>query len=328
MILIVSAFIEVFLIGLLTPEAGPVNFFTLGFVHSSMLARIDLTDGILLDVLNFVYFFVAVGVFVTFVCALNKFRPCIVDIQPLAVVIARPFFVIWVFLLFSVYDCSEAAAATSDYDLQDSFMDVDCFETCWEGRHLRYSVASAALFVVLVLVSIPLSPSLNNTLEGLQFETSPAFLLIRMPVLTLLIALLKASAFLSSAANSALYLSILGLYLLVCWRVKVLAIPTYDFLHSLCLLSLILLALCQTLYEQVFPNALVWLLIGLFAVLVIAGLGFLKYRKLPKLTLKPPVIDKEALFRFAFRPNAKFDPSKIRRNAYEVKDLVPGDRVQ
>jgi hypothetical protein len=328
MILAASAFFEVLMIGLLTPTAGPVNFFTLGFVSNSLLAGIDLTDGSLFNVLNAVYFFLSVGAFVTFVCALNKFRPCTVDIQPLAVVITRPFFVTGVFLLFSVYDCSEAAAATDDYDLQDSFMDVDCFETCWEGRHLRYSVASAVLFVVFVLVSIPLSPSLNNSLEGLQFETSPAFLLIRMPVLTLLIALLKASAFLSSAAYSALYLSILGLYLLVCWRVKVLAIPTYDFLHSLCLLALIVLALCQTLYEQVFPNALAWLLIGLFTILVIAGFGLLKYRRLPKLTLKPPVIDVDALFRFAFRPNVLYDPAQIRRKAYEVEDLVSGDRVQ
>jgi hypothetical protein len=322
MLLIVSTFFEVLLIGLLTPEAGPLDFFTLDFVNSSLLSRIDLTDGNLFNVLGVVYFFVAAGAFVTFVCALNKFRPCIVDIQLLAVIITRPFFVIWVFLLFSVYDCSEAAAATSDYDLQDSFMDLDCFETCWEGRHLRYSVASAGLFVVLVLVSIPLSPSLNNTLEGLQFETSPAFLLIRMPVLTLLIALFKASAFLSSAAYSALYLSILGLYLLVCWRVKVLAIPTFDFLHSLSLLALIVLALCQTLYEQVFPNALAWLLIGLFAILLLAGLGFLKHRKLPKLTLKPPAINVGRLFNFAFRPNVAYNPAQIRPNVYEVQHIL------
>jgi hypothetical protein len=113
----------------------------------------------------------------------------------------------------------------------------------------------------------------------------------------------------SSATHSALYLILLTAYLLVCLWIKVLPIPTPDFLPSLSLVVLIVLSLCQTLYQEVYSNYLSCLLIGYGVALLIGGLGGLKLKKLPQLTIKPPFIDAEALFKFAFRRNAQYTPS-------------------
>jgi hypothetical protein len=317
---IASTFLELLLIGLLTPQAGPVNFFTLNSLTTAYSFNFD--DGKLFQLLNGMYGCIALSVGGTVVCALNKFRTFKLDVQLLAVAVSRPLFVVIVFCLFSTFDCSEAAAETSDLDLQDSFMDVDCYETCWKGRHLRYSIASAVLFFVFVLVSIPASARLTNTLEGLQFETNSRFLLVRIPFLTLFVALLKSSPLISSAVHSALYLILLTIYLLVCFKIKVLAIPELNFLRNLSILGLIVLSLCQTLYEQVYPNYLAWLLIGYGVALLLVVFGWLKYRQLPKLTLQPAFINKVALFNFAFRINSKYHPSEIRQGDYAVPEDV------
>jgi hypothetical protein len=321
-----STFLEVLLIGLLTPQAGPVNFFTLN-TFSQFFNQKNFEDGKLFLLLIGMYGCIGLSVALTVSCAFNKFRTLKVDVQLIAVALSRPLFVVIVFVLFSTFDCSEAAAETSDLDLHDSFMDVDCYETCWEGKHLRYSIASALLFFIFVLVSIPTSAHLTNTLEGLQFETNPRFLLLRVPFLTLFIALLKSSPLISSAVHSALYLILLIAYLLVCLWIKVLPIPTLDFLHSLSLVVLIVLSLCQTLYKEFYSNYLAWLLIGYGAALLIVGLGRLKLKKLPQLTLKPPYIDAEALFKFAFRRNAKWRRSMIRQRNYAAPESVRSEQL-
>jgi hypothetical protein len=310
MIIITSTLGEVAFIGLLTPKAGGLNFVLINLVAHS-LNSLDLSDGKLVDVLKMTFAGISLAIVITGVCALNRFRPFGVDVQVLAVLLVRMFFGLFVLVLFSVLDCSEAASATDDYVVQDSFMDVDCSETCWEGKHLSYSIASAVFFLVFVLVSIPASLSLSNTLEGLQFETNPVFLLIRIPFLTLFVALLKASPLMSSATHSAMYLIVLAVYTAACFKLKALAIPTLDFIHSSSLLMLLLVSLCQTLQSEVYDNYLAWLLISYLGVAVAGGLLYLRYRRLPNMILKPHKINMVEMFKFAFKFNRRFKPSKI-----------------
>jgi hypothetical protein len=190
-------------------------------------------------------------------------------------------------------------------------MDVDCSETCWEGKHLTYSIASAVFFLVFALVSIPASSLLSNTLEGLQFETNPAFLLIRIPFMTLFIALLKSSPLMSTATLSVMYLIVLAVYAAACFKLKALAIPTLDFIHSASLLILLFISLCQALHSEVYANYLACLLLSYLGVASGVGLAYLRYRRLPNMILKPPQIDSVEMFKFAFKFNRRFNPSKI-----------------
>jgi hypothetical protein len=310
MIIVTSTLGEVAFIGLLTPKAGALDFVLLRLI-SRNLSSLDLSDGRFFEWLDVTFAGISLAIVITGVCALNRFRPFRVDVQVLAVLLVRMSFGLFVFVLFSVFDCSEAASATDDYDVQDSFMDVDCSETCWEGKHLSYSIASAVFFLVFVLVSIPASSSLSNTMEGLQFETNPAFLLIRIPFLTLFVALLKVSPLMSSATHSVIYLIVLAVYTVTCFKLKALAIPTLDFVHCASLLMLLFVSLCQTLYIEVYDNYLVWLTISYLGVAVAVGLLYLRYRRLPNMILKPPQVDKVEMFKFAFKFNRRFQPSKI-----------------
>jgi hypothetical protein len=310
MIIVTSTLGEVAFIGLLTPKAGPLNFVLISLITQG-LNFFDLGDGKIFDVLNATFAGISLTLLITGICALNRFRPFGFDVQVLAVFLVRTLFGLFVLVLFSVFDCSEAASATDDYDVQDSFMDVDCSETCWEGKHLSYSIASAVIFLVFVLVFIPASSLLSNTLEGLQFETNPAFLLIRIPFLTLFVALLKASPLMTSATHSVLYMLVLAVYAAACFKVKALAIPSLDFIHSASLLILLFVSLCQTLHFEVYDNYLAWVLISYLGIVVGVGLVYLRCSRLPTMILNPPKIDFAEMLKFAFRFNRKFDPAKI-----------------
>jgi hypothetical protein len=108
----------------------------------------------------------------------------------------------------------------------------------------------------------------------------------------------------------------------------VLPIPRLDFLHNLSLLVLIVLSLCQALYQEVYSNYLAWLLIGYGLSLIIGGLGLLKHSRLPKLTLKPAfIINTVALFNFAFRVNSRYHPSEIRKQYYVAPQDVLSEQL-
>mmetsp|Transcript_14204 Transcript_14204/g.26799 ORF Transcript_14204/g.26799 Transcript_14204/m.26799 type:complete len:229 (-) Transcript_14204:8-694(-) len=218
-------------------------------------------------------------------------------------------------VLFSVFDCSEAASETSDYELQDSFMDTDCYENCWEGDHFKFATATIAIFAVLVMVLIPLTGYLNNSLEGLQFETSPLFLMVRIPFLTLFVGLLKAKF--SIELHAALYLGTLVMYTTACYFLKVLAIPRLNYIHNKILMILIVLSLCHTLYITVYPSFWLWLPLAWSLMILISCLGVMRYKKLPNTFRNRNSVNTEKLFTFAFRFKERYDASKI----YTVVDL-------
>jgi hypothetical protein len=315
MIIFMSTFADVLLIGLLTPEFGPVNFLMLNYPAMWSL-RIDLGDGNLFSVLHASYAFMAIGAIIAILCAANHFKPFRLDLQIFAVIIIRPLFIPLTYILFSVFSCSKAAAESTDTDMYDAYMDGDCNESCWEGKHLRYSAASAVAFAVYSAVAASVSPNLCNTLEGLQFETSPKFLILRIPVLTLFVALLNTSKLMSPELFYGLYLTLLGLYSLLCIKLKALAVPTIDLLHNASLLLMLLFGTCLAVYVTVYNNFNVLYGVGMACSAVLGTLAYFRYRKFPKFFLKPPQVNEAEFFKFAFRPNERNVPKRF----YEAEE--------
>jgi hypothetical protein len=207
------------------------------------------------------------------------------------------------YFVIGTFDCSEAASASGDPDLTDSYMDVDCNESCWTGKHQAYAITSGVLMTAYLFTSTPISSALAASLQGLQCEFSRTYLALRQLVLMILIALDKSSPVVSSLEQSALYTAVLVVYFGLCIRWSVLNIPRLNLLHNALLGCLITVSLYELLYFEVLSSLPLWLSLG--GVFVVGGLGLTVYRyfKLPNLLLAPTPIDEVAVFNFAFRPN-------------------------
>jgi hypothetical protein len=209
----------------------------------------------------------------------------------------------------STFDCSEASAETSDFDLQDSFLDYDCELNCWTGKHLTYAIMTSVFSAVYSLVSIPYSPALNNSLEGLQLQASERFLVIRQPYVMILVSIYKSGHSLSPQLQASLFLVVLGLYTLTCFKMGVVNLPSFNMRHNFLLTAVVLTSILQALHLFVYANLTLWTALQLLVVFVLASVTFVLSRRLPKCTIEPRKIDKVRLFNFAFRWNQKYSRS-------------------
>jgi hypothetical protein len=185
-------------------------------------------------------------------------------------------------------------------------MDVDCYQQCWIGDHKKYALASVVVLAGLVVLCSTLSSKLTNSLEGLQVYVNPTTELVRLYFLLTFIALHKSRQRLSTAAHYSLYIGSLAVYSAVCFRLRVLSIPSLRIKHNSLLSLLLLMNICEVLHSEVYSNAILWICLCGGIGLGVLGLGLYLQSKLPKLIKSPPKIDKEALFKFAFKPNQVF----------------------
>mmetsp|Transcript_33972 Transcript_33972/g.59196 ORF Transcript_33972/g.59196 Transcript_33972/m.59196 type:complete len:342 (-) Transcript_33972:984-2009(-) len=305
MILIVSCFIEILAISFMGPKLGAVNF-----LLSRKLDHLDddqLFKDYFYNLLTLSYSVIVLGT-LSLILAGTRLN-CKEDMHMLGCIVNRYLFIPVIYILFLTFRCSEAASDSQDFELQDSFMDVDCSENCWEGTHLIYSSTAAVVFLFLSLISIPCSAYLVNSLPNCQFEMSPRSLLVRIPFLTLFVSLNS----LPLIAHSIGYLVVLVGYTYVCTVLKTLALPRIDFLNSLCLAALFLVSFFQSIYDLAFPNYWVCLALALLAVVVLMLVGLILIKKLPNLLKTTHRIHTGPLFSFAFKPKAVFPKSRIYR---------------
>mmetsp|Transcript_29135 Transcript_29135/g.52115 ORF Transcript_29135/g.52115 Transcript_29135/m.52115 type:complete len:458 (+) Transcript_29135:1822-3195(+) len=296
--ILVSEFVEVFMIAFLAPDLGPINFMT-GNWFGSFFSSLDFESKQVFGVLAVAYAITSLCSLISLVCCIRKFRPFPFDVQFIAVLCVRPLFIPLAYLFLSTFDCSEAQSGTDDYSLTDSFMDSDCYEPCWKGDHYFYAVCSFSFFLAFIAVSIPLSAGLSNSLDGLQFETNPLYLLVRLPFLTLLIALTKIRV---SASYHALgYIVLLSGYTLGCSIIKVMVLPTMNLMHNVCLLIVVVLIVIHTLNNQVYASPYVFVPIAYALAILIAVPAWIHYKRLPSYIKSPEHKDESSLFNFAFR---------------------------
>jgi hypothetical protein len=180
-------------------------------------------------------------------------------------------------------------------------MDLDCYSSCWTGKHLNFAILSMIATGIYVAVSSLFSPSLINSFDGFQFEIRPSYLLVRLPVMITLIAIFKSDLSLNTSLS--LYLIVLASFIAFCFKTNVLGLPVLSLLHNAVYLLVLLLTLSHTI--SLTSHSADWvhsLLIGI-SVLLVLGVSGLIYRKLPICLISPPKIDTVPLFAFAFRRN-------------------------
>jgi hypothetical protein len=305
-IIITLTLVEPLLFDLVSPG---INVYAL-IMGKSIYSRYDWSDGKYFSLLNWIYALAGVALVTSVISAFNKFKPLDIDLQLLAAFLVRSLFFVFAFILLSTLDCNESQSA-EDLELSDAFMDLDCYQQCWTGDHKKYAIASVVILAGLVVLCSTLSSHLTNSLEGLQVYVNPTTELVRKSFLLIVIALYKSRPRLSTAAHYALYLVTLGVYSVVCIRLRVLSIPLLRSRFNLLLLLLLLMNVIEVLASEVYSYTVMWICLGGGLGLILLGLALLRMRKLPKLLIPAPKVNTEGLFKFAFQCNQIFPANRF-----------------
>jgi hypothetical protein len=261
-------------------------------------------------------------------CVAAKFRPYSFDIQLFSSVLERTISFIIFFFLLTLFDCNKAASRSSDEDIEDSYMDLDCNEYCWTGKHLKYSVASSLVLALYLLVSISSSYYLSNTLDGHQFKTSRVYALCRQPFLLAFIALHKFKPMLSEVAYSVAFLVVLGAYIALCSRGRVFNVQILTHWHNTLLGAVLIISTISTLNDLAYTQILLWMPL-MFGLLIVLGVfAKLRVKKLPKKILQPPKINIAVLLNFAFRFNQKFSRSELYRQELKLGEAKESSQFE
>jgi hypothetical protein len=320
LLIMLSSILEIIFIQIVSPGTL-INFVLVGALSQRTWDRIDFSDGAFFQFTIGFYVIVGIWLLSTLLCAAAKFRPYSFDIQLFSSVLERAFSFIIFFFLLTLFDCNKAASRSSDEDIEDSYMDLDCNEYCWTDKHFKYSVASSLVLALYLLVSIPSSYYLSNTLEGHQFKTSRIYALCRQPFLLAFIALHKSKPMLSNIEYSVAFLVVLGAYITLFSRGQVFNVQTLTHWHNTLLGAVLIISTTSALNDLAYTQILLWMPL-MFALLSVLGVfALIRAKKLPKMILKPPKINIAGLLNFAFRFNQEFRRSKFNRHLEEREEV-------
>jgi len=323
-IVLASYLIEVLMLDLVGPGGGLIVT-----VFGNSLAiwkRYDFSQGIFYLYLRLAYCLCSLGTLLSVIVVCKNFKPLMLDLHLLTFFLIKTFRSLAAIVLLTTIDCSDAHSQTDPPEYDEAVMDVDCYEDCWKGRHLKYSVASCFLLLVYLLFPIPYSSRFTNKLEGLQFRTNPLYITSTQPFVLAVIALHKTRGVMSYLSNSlcfmVLYLCLLGF----CWKVKVFSIPKLTAIHNMLLFMLTLSYLSIILYQLTVQNLVLWSVLWGTIMCTIVGVYVVKMRRLPTLITTFTRVDSMAIYRFAFTRRRKYKTSDRSHMSTVQRHLVSSSR--
>jgi hypothetical protein len=282
----------------IAPAQDLINLLTIDLLKNAAWIEIDFSDGIFWKLINSLFAIFGFWLLILGVVVFLKVLRQILDLPAVLLLFIRPLNFVFLFTLLTTFDCNEGY---DEFSPDDAFMDVDCYETCWEGRHLKYSISVAIVIFSYAVISLYTLNNLSFMLDGHQFVSTPSFLISRTAVQVVLICLFKSRRVLGSAWHSGLHLSVLSVYVLIISLKKSLNVPTLNLWHRVVHVAVLYLSLLAVLHEFLYPSISLWLVLFLIGVVFLVIGGKFKANRLPRLTLSPPKVDESKLFGFAFR---------------------------
>lgn len=285
---------------LLAPFQDFFNAFTMNLFKRAVWNHIDFSDGTFWLLINsFIAIYVLWFVVLTYVLWMQRSNKS-VDIQLLLFVLLRLGNFAFIFGLLTTFDCREGSSesgASSD----PSFMDVDCYETCWRGKHMKYSIGVSLTITTYIMTSILSVNYIHFTMEGHQYVTSPTVLLLRIVVQMAAVCLYKTRHVLGHSTYTAMFLVLVGAYVGFLCMKKSLSVPSLNLWHSAAHFAVLYVCIVGLMEELWFKSTLMgggFIISGLFVLWW--GLRY-KLARVALLVIKPPKPDIGKWLVFAFR---------------------------
>jgi hypothetical protein len=119
-------------------------------------------------------------------------------------------------ILFSNFACSRS---TGD-NFTDSFLDRDCSERCWTGRHLSYTIIAVILLVIYIPVAIVMRPVWQELHPNLHVKAMPLNLIVKSVFQVFLVGIAVSLKQYHQKMHAICYLVTTSVYLVFIFRVK------------------------------------------------------------------------------------------------------------
>ncbi|CAG9322130.1 Gucy2g_4 [Blepharisma stoltei] len=196
--------------------------------------------------------------------------------------------------LLNIFACTH----TTGHNIFDTYLDHDCYQYCWQGKHLIFAIFSIVAIFVYVPLIVYYRPLYQEVQESLNIKTMPKYLVVKSFAQIFFVVLKKTLGLYQLKIHGFIYLVLFSIYIWIIIRIK----PyNYEKISLFLLVSLLMVdwSVLWTSIANVFEMTIIpWLccqLIGWAAILV---LGTLKSNKIPSLILAGEGIDVSILFKF------------------------------
>ena len=78
-------------------------------------------------------------------------------------------------MIMNLYLCDGATGPS----LSDTFLSQDCYETCWEGKHLAFAILGFLGLLLYLPLAVYCRPWWQELQDSLNIKTSPAYLIVK-----------------------------------------------------------------------------------------------------------------------------------------------------
>ncbi|CAG9331441.1 unnamed protein product [Blepharisma stoltei] len=206
-------------------------------------------------------------------------------------------FIPFMSILLDVFVCDESIGDS----FSDSFLNKDCYQFCWTGDHIIYSVLSFLAILSYEPLAVYCRPLWQELQNNLHVISIPLFLMVKTVVQILLIVLNKTLKRADEVVHGFLFVGLLILSIAFILKFKAYNYPRFTFWQILSLAGVAWIALLGTIFFISRDNNFPWIALIIGGLLFILIYGLIRQRKgYPSLLFRKKTRDTSTLFRFAF----------------------------
>lgn len=200
--------------------------------------------------------------------------------------------------LLSTFHCYRSVGES----YTDSFLNRDCAEKCWSGKHLYYASTAAACLIIYTPIAVFTRPLWQHLQPNLHLKAQPLHLMLKSVLQTLLIsaATLKFSF---QIVHAACYFSLISVYVCFLLKFKAFNYARATLWHFLVIAAVWFYALAGLLHWSVHISSTILIIVLGGVYVCLAGIGLVlemslhKYRSLLK---RKKGMDRSDIIKFAF----------------------------
>ncbi|CAG9333810.1 unnamed protein product [Blepharisma stoltei] len=197
--------------------------------------------------------------------------------------------------LLSVFQCSKSIGD----NLEDSYMDIDCNQYCWTGRHLSYAISS----IIALLIYFPLAVIYRPVWQSLQLQQNlrcqPKYLLIKSCAQVIFITVNKTLKLVDSIAQGLTYLLLFSLFIFYNLKFKPYNYDRANMWQVILFICVAWSVLFSSISKAVDTGLIVIMIIKIIGWSALITIGFvLQVKKFPSLLYRPQPQSIAKLFLF------------------------------
>ena len=237
------------------------------------------------------------------------------SITNLMPIIGNLMFIPIISTLINVFICDKSLDDTFD----QSILDKDCYQTCWDSTHFPIAVISGVCILLYQPLAVYFRPLWQDLLPLLHIKALPRYLMMKSVFQIILIVLNKTLKRFDRKVHSIIFLLLISTYFLIIYLKNSYNYTRIRLWHRLGTVGLITLTLTCILNEYLYFNQALWVPVLILSWIILTVFGLrIQHLKYPSLLYRTAPKEIEKIFRWMF--NLERSDSIFKSGKYEHKD--------